>query len=182
MLNEVADRKPKVDGYVPREPLPERGLETVPYAEGERHRSQNGEHDKEKGPHGIYQQRYAPRISVPAMLRKASQFFFSRLYIPPPRTCPGGKGGYLWLTSPALMADGQSSIRSPGRRFGIAQHGLPFQFLLLRPVLFHIQRLPLKHLVRTLYYRAEHGVQRAEHQRGEKLGMRIPMAKGRSRG
>ena len=54
---QVADRKPEINGYVPREPLPERGLETVPYAEGERHRSQYGEHDKEKGPHGVYQQR-----------------------------------------------------------------------------------------------------------------------------
>ena len=53
---QIADRKPQIDGDIPREPLSECGLETVPYAEGERYRSQNGEHDQKKGPHGIYQQ------------------------------------------------------------------------------------------------------------------------------
>src|SRR5699024_2679115 len=37
---QVADRKPQVNGNISREPLSERGLESVPYTEGERYRSQ----------------------------------------------------------------------------------------------------------------------------------------------
>ena len=72
---QVAHRKPQIDGDIPCEPLPERGLEAVPHAEGERHRAQYGEHDQEKGPYGIYQQRCRREYQFQQAAERITDFF-----------------------------------------------------------------------------------------------------------
>ena len=72
---QVAHRKPQIDGDIAREPLSERGLETVPHAEGERHRAQYGEHDQKKGPYGVYQQRCRREYQLQQAAKRITDFF-----------------------------------------------------------------------------------------------------------
>ncbi len=52
----VTHGKPQIDGNVTCEPLAERGLETVPHAEGKGNGTEDGQYHQKKGPYRIYQQ------------------------------------------------------------------------------------------------------------------------------
>ncbi len=142
---QVADRKPQVNGNISREPLSERGLESVPYTEGERYLVPVSRVRPGKKSSRCLSAAMPLRISAPAGcgMRPGSSFpdYTSRL----PHTCPAGRR-YLWLTSQFIQLNGQTPRHLPDMLFRIAEHGLLFQFLLLVPVLFHIHRLPFEHL------------------------------------
>ena len=163
---QVRHRQPQIDGDIPREPLREGALETVPHGDGKGYRSQNGEDNQEECPKRVDEQGGSGEKKFQELPYHIAKPFLEivhtafHIHTRHRRHIRGRDTEFIQFLV-ELFVTHQIGC------FGIPHHRLVFQLVPQLAVFVHAEGLLFEHFVCPLHDGTEHPVDSLQHHRKE---------------